>query len=123
MDKLIYCLGADPRPTCVLQSDALQHVPPRIHYQNKPLQAQSHLLHDILDPAEATVLQPWALNTQHSGTVTAPGGAVLHAYTVEKRWRIIQWLLPEKQNGQKYLKERTSPRSPKGDPLALNRKL
>lgn len=101
---------------------------PHIHHKNNALQEQSHLVHDILDPSVSTGFQAWALDSGHSGTVTATGRASLYAYTIEKRWRVIQWLLPEKQsghgqNGQNTPRERTIPLLPKRDPLTLNRKL
>jgi PAS domain S-box-containing protein len=126
MDKVTYCVDADPRPTCVLHLASLDG--PHIHHKNDALQEQSHLIHDILDPSVSTGFQAWALDSGHSGLVSATGGASLHAYTIEKRWRVIQWLLPEKQsgyahNGQNSPGERTIPVLSKGDPLTLNRKL
>jgi PAS domain S-box-containing protein len=130
MDKITYCIDADPRPTCVLDLDSLDR--PRIQHENKALRDQNHLLHDIRDPGAPTGLHAWALDAEHSGTVTvkATGRASLHAYTIEKRWRVIQWLLPEKQlrlallNGHNSPgQETTAAVSPRSDSSSLNRKL
>lgn len=126
MDKLAYCLDADPRPTCVVQLETPHS--PHIYYKNKPLRDQSILLHDIFDPGVSTGFKAWALDSGHSGGVTGIGGASLHAYTIEKRWRVIQWLLPEKQSGRTQSEQNspgqtTVPPLPKGDHSTLNRKL
>jgi PAS domain S-box-containing protein len=129
MDKITYCVDADPRPTCVLDLDSLDR--PRIQHENKALREQNHLLHDIRDPGAPTGLQAWALDAEHSGTVTATatGRASLYAYTIEKRWRVIQWLLPEKQlrlallNGHNSPGQETLAVSPRSDSSSLNRKL
>jgi PAS domain S-box-containing protein len=128
MDKITYCVDADPRPTCVLDLASPSGGDPHIRYENNALQNDSHLLHDILDSGVSTGYRAWALDGGHSGVVAALGTDSLHAYTVEKRWRVIQWLLPGKQcaqaqNGQNSSEEQKSPVLPKGDPLALNRKL
>jgi PAS domain S-box-containing protein len=129
MDRITYCVDADPRPTCVLDLDSLDR--PRIQHENKALRDQNHLLHDIRDPGAPTGLHAWALDAEHSGTVTAKatGRASLHAYTIEKRWRVIQWLLPEKQlrlallNGHNSPGQETTAVSPRSDSSSLNRKL
>jgi PAS domain S-box-containing protein len=132
MDKVTYCLDADPRPTCVLD---LSSSPRRPHvcHKNKALQEQehSHLEHDLLDTSASTGFRDWVLDSGYSGTVTVTGKASLYAYTIEERWRVIQWLLPQKpfENGQKRQNtsaeqsEQTKPLPAKGDHLALNRKL
>ena len=86
MDKATYCVDADPRPTCVLDLAS----PDSYCHKNKALQERSHLLYDIRDPGASTGYRTWALDGAHSGTVTAAGGASLHAYTIDKRWRVIQ---------------------------------
>jgi PAS domain S-box-containing protein len=126
MDKATYCVDADPRPTCVLHLASLEG--PHIHHKNNALQEQSHLIHDIRDPSVSTGFQAWALDSEHSGIVTATGRASLYAYTIEKRWRVIQWLLPKNQsghgqNGQDSPGERTTSVLPKSNSLTLNRKL
>lgn len=126
MDKVTYCVDADPRPTCVL--DLAFPDGPHIQHKNNALQKQSHLLDDILDASLSTGVRAWALDSAHSGIVSETGRASLHAYTIEKRWRVIQWLLPEKQSGhgqegRNSTGERTVPDLPSGDPLTLNRKL
>jgi PAS domain S-box-containing protein len=126
MDKITYCVDADPRPICVLHLASPDG--PHIHHKNNALQEQSHLVHDILDPSVSTEFQAWGLDSGHSGIVTATEGTSLHAYTIEKRWRVIQWLLPEKQsghgqNGPNSLGERTTRVLPKDDPLTLDLKL
>ncbi|KAM0720752.1 hypothetical protein Q7P37_004889 [Cladosporium fusiforme] len=126
MDKVTYCVDADPRPTCVL--DLVSPDGPYIHHKNNALQEQSHLVHDILDFSVSTGFQAWALEIGQSGIVVVSERASLHAYTIEKRWRVIQWLLPEKQsghgqNGQDSLGEQPTTLLLKGDPLTLNRKL
>jgi PAS domain S-box-containing protein len=126
MDKITYCVDADPRPTCVLDLDSLER--PHIHHENNALREQNHLLHDIREPGASIGFWAWALDSEHSGTVTAAGRVSLHAYTIEKRWRVIQWPLPEKepgngQNRQNSPGQRIIPVPPKGDPLTLNQKL
>jgi PAS domain-containing protein len=134
MDKVTYCVDADPRPTCVLDLTS-----PDSYHKNKALQERSHLLYDIKDPGASTGYRTWALDGAHSGTVTAAGGVSLHAYTIDKRWRVIQWLLlPEKQQASSVLvpvrngqSGQNSPgnqqmllaASPKSDSSTLNRKL
>jgi PAS domain S-box-containing protein len=123
MDKVIYCVDADPRPTCVLDLASPQG--PHICHKNNALQEQSHLVHDILDTSVSTGFYAWALDNAHSGTVTTFGSAPLHAYTIEKTWRIIQWLLPEKQSGHGQNdtpRVQTNPSFSKSD-SSLNRKL
>lgn len=126
MDKVTYCLDADPRPTCVLELASPDG--PHVHYENKALQEQGHLLHDILDIGASTGYRAWALDSGHSGVVTVTGRASLHAYTIENRWRVIQWLLLEDQSGhgqnrQNGLGERTIPILPNSSSSTLNRKL
>jgi PAS domain S-box-containing protein len=124
MDKVIYCVDADPRPTCVLDLASPQG--PHICHKNNALQEQSHLVHDILDTGTLfTEFHAWALNSAHSGTVTTSGNVSLHAYTIEKTWRVIQWLLPEKQSGHGQNdnpRVQTNPSFSKSD-SSLNRKL
>ena len=127
MDKVTYCVDADPRPTCVLDLASPDRTH-RIQYRNTALQEQSHLLHDILDPSVSTGFRAFALDSEQNGIVVATGSASIHAYTIEKRWRVIQWLLPKEESGhgpnrQRSPGEQTTPVLPKGDPLALNRKL
>jgi PAS domain S-box-containing protein len=105
--------------------DSLDHRRPHIHFENKALQEQSPLLHDIRDSGASAGYCAWALDSGHTGVVTGrTGTASLHVYTIEKRWRVIQWLLPEKKqltlapNGQQ-----TTAVSPKSDSSTLNRKL
>lgn len=126
MDKVTYCLDADPRPTCVLHL-ASPHGP-HINYKNKALQEQSHLVHDLLDSSASTGLQAWALDGTYSGTVTVSGTASLHAYTIENTWRVIQWLLPEKPSGHEQNEknppcEQTKPLVKALNSLSLDRKL
>jgi PAS domain S-box-containing protein len=127
MDKVTYCVNADPRPTCVL--DLASPHGPNICHKNNALQEQSHLLHDILDASVSTGFQAWAVDTLHSGTVAVTGTISLHAFTIEKTWRVIQWLLPGKQSehGQdNTLREQSNPPMPplpKGDPWTLDQKL
>jgi PAS domain S-box-containing protein len=129
MDKVTYCLDADPRPTCVLHLD-----PPHgahIKYKNNALQEQDHLVHDLLDTGDSTGFHAWVLDGSHSGTVAVAGKASLFAFTIEQTWRVIQWLLPEKASGHgpngwhrsNSTREQTSPLSAKGDPSTLDRKL
>jgi PAS domain S-box-containing protein len=126
MDKITYCVDADPRPTCVLDLESLER--PYIHYENNALREQNHLLHDIQDPGASTGFWAWALESEHSGALTAVGRVSLHAYTIEKRWRVIQWPLLEKQpgngqNGRNSPGQRIIPASPGGDSLTLNQRL
>jgi PAS domain S-box-containing protein len=126
MDKVIYCVNADPRPTCVLGLASPSR--PQICHRNKALQEESHLVHDILDASASDGFQAWAVDSGHSGKVTATGTASLHAYTIEKTWRVIQWLLPEKQseqgqNGQNCPGEQTKMPFPRDDHSTLGRKL
>lgn len=126
MNKLAYCLDADPRPTCVVRLESPHS--PHIHYKNKPLHDQSILLHDIFDPSASTGFKAWVVDGEHSGTVTGTGGVSLHAYTIEKTWRVIQWFLPERRSGhtpsgQDNLGQTKLPLLPKGDHSTLNRKL
>jgi PAS domain S-box-containing protein len=133
MDKVTYCVDADPRPTCVLDLTS-----PDSYHKNKALQERSHLLYDIRDPGASTGYRTWALDGAHSGTVTVTGGASLHAYTIDKRWRVIQWLLlPERQQPPVLVPARNGQSgqngpgnqhmllaaSPKSDSSTLNRKL
>jgi len=123
MDKITFCVDADSRPTYVLDTSS-----PDIDHENQALQGQLHLLHDIRDPGAPTGFRTWVVDTGHSGTVTATGGIQLHAYTIEKRWRVVQWLLPEKQlklapNGHSSPGQQTTAVSPKSDSSTLNRKL
>jgi PAS domain S-box-containing protein len=131
MDKVTYCVDADPRPTCVLDLTS-----PDSYHKNQALQENSHLLHDIRDPRASTGYRTWALDSGHSGTVTAAGGASLYAYTIDKRWRVIQWLLAEKkqsvpaparnghrQSGQSSPGSQLLAVSPKSDSSTLNRRL
>jgi PAS domain S-box-containing protein len=132
MDKVTYCVDADPRPTCVLDLTS-----PDSYHKNKALQERSHLLYDIKDPGASTGYRTWALDGAHSGTVTVAGGVSLHAYTIDKRWRVIQWPPPEKQASSVLVPARnghsgqSSPggghqmlaASPKSDSSTLNRKL
>jgi hypothetical protein len=135
MDKITYCLDADPRPTCVLDLDSASSsssFSPHIHFENKALREEqnNHLLHDIRDSGASTDFRTWVLDSEQSGTVTATPRASIHAYTIDKRWRVIQWLLPEKKkltlapNGHNSPGEhhQTSAVSPKSD-SSLNRKL
>jgi len=128
MDKVTYCLDADPRPTCVLRLDFT----PRgahIDYKNNALREQNHLVDDLLDAGVSTGFHAWVLDGGHSGTVAVTGQSSLHAYTIEQTWRVIQWIIPEKPssghgpNGQNSTKAPTSPLWTKGDPLTLDRKL
>jgi PAS domain S-box-containing protein len=136
MDKITYCLDADPRPTCVLDLDSASSSSssPHIHFENKALREEqnNHLLHDIRDSGASTAFRTWALDSEQSGTVTATPRASIHAYTIDKRWRVIQWLLHERRKltlapdghnspGQHH---QTSAVSPKSDSSStLNRKL
>lgn len=128
MEKVTYCLDADPRPTCVLLLDSSSHGA-HIDYKNNALQEQSHLVQDLLLETDAsTGFHAWVLDGRHNGTVASTGKASLHAYTIEGTWRIIQWLLPETPsghapNGNKITREQTSPLTAKSDPLTLDRKL
>jgi PAS domain-containing protein len=115
MDKITYCVNADPRPTCVL--DLASPHGPSICHKNNALQEQSHLVHDILDAGASTGFQAWALDGAHNGTVAVTGSTSLHAYTIEKTWRVIQWLLPEKQS--EHVQENT-PRKESNPPLAID---
>ena len=126
MDKILYCVDADPRPTCVLHLTALDE--PHISHQNNALQEHSHLVHDLLDSSASTGFRPWVLDGEHNGTVTVSGKASLYAYTIENTWRVIQWLLPEKPSGHERFfhpvsNETTDPLLAKVDSLTLDRKL
>jgi PAS domain S-box-containing protein len=128
MDKVTYCLDADPRPTCVLHLDSPHGA--HIKYKNNALQERDHLVEDLLDASASTGFHAWVLDGRHNGPVTtATGKASLHAYTIEETWRVIQWTPPEKPsghggpNGQNSTKAPTSPLWTKGDPLTLDRKL
>lgn len=126
MDKVTYCLDADPRPTCVLRLDSPHGA--NIDYKNKAFQEQNHLVHDLLDTSTSAGFHAWVLDGRHSGTVAVSEKASLHAYTIEETWRVIQWIFPEKPsghgpNGQNSRKAPISPLSTKGDPLMLDRKL
>jgi PAS domain S-box-containing protein len=125
MEKITYCLDADPRPTCVLDLSS----PPHVCHKNPALQEHSHLVYDLLDTNTSTGFRAWVLDSEHSGTVTVTGKPSLYAYTIDQTWRVIQWLNPEKpagqheQNRQNTTTEQALPILPKSDPLTLNRKL
>jgi PAS domain S-box-containing protein len=132
---VIDCVDADPRPTCVL--DLTSPDGPLIHHKNTALRAQAHLVHDILGVSPSAGLQAWAVRSEHSGTVTLARGTSLYAYTIQKRWRIMQWLVSDQEpgdkpgdheeNGYSSFRKRSpsevTPLLPKADPLTLNRKL
>lgn len=127
MDKVTYCLDADPRPTCVLHLGSPHG--PQINYKNKALQEQSHLVQDLLDSSASSGFQVWALDGTYSGTVTVSATGSLYAYTIENTWRVIQWLLPEKkpsgheQNEKNPREEQPKPLAERFDSLTLDRKL
>lgn len=129
MDKVTYCLDADPRPTCVLHLKAPHG--PHIYHKNNALQEQGDLVQDLLlDASRSAGFRTWVLDSTRNGTVAVIGKASLYAYTIEETWRVIQWLLPEppSEYGQDIHNihipiEQTSPISTKGDPLTLDRKL
>jgi PAS domain S-box-containing protein len=85
-----------PADLCVLDLASPQG--PHICHKNNALQEQSHLVHDILDASVSTGFHAWTLDSGLNGTVTATGTASWYAYTIENTWRVIQWLLPEKQS-------------------------
>lgn len=123
MDKVTYCLDADPRPTCVLR--LISPLGPHIYHENNALQGKRHLLDDLLDSGAPTGFQAWALDGGLSGTVAVVGSASLFAYTVEQQWRVVQWLLPEKpsdhvQNGQSKPEDRSKPLVEKFDSFNLD---
>lgn len=128
MDKIVYCVEADPRPTCVLDLDALDEV-----YKNPALQKQEQLLDDILDPTAPAGFQAWVLDSEHNGFTRENS---IYAYTIDKdkdkRWRVIQWQHSEKksadeQNGQHPPAAQALPQNSTGDPhsdsLTLDRRL
>jgi len=126
MDKVTYCLDADPRPTCVLHLASPRG--PQIDYKNNSLQERSHLVQDLLDDSATTAFQAWVLDGTYSGTVLVSGTASLYAYTIENTWRVIQWLLPEKPSGHRQseyngLEEQSKPPLEKLNSLTLDRKL
>lgn len=148
MEKVTFCVDADPRPTCVL--DLLDGDVVGSLHRNEALKQRSHLLEGILD---AGALQSWALNAEYCGDVPRAGKAAIYAYTIDKRWRVLQWVAAgtntqdplgkDKQSGEDTLSIRSlhehsgtdlslslSPSrslqengSVKADPLILNRKL
>lgn len=125
MDKVTYCLDADPRPTCVLHLKAPHG--PYICHKNNALQENDHLVQDILENSASIGFQTWVLDSTHSGTVTVPGKVSLYAYTIEETWRVVQWLLPEKpsrhgQKGQSDPKIQSKPPVEKVDSFNLDRK-
>jgi len=102
-------LNADPRPTCVVdlrkseKGGALY-----IELSNKALQEQSHLLHvlqtydkDEEDDGAKTTLRAWVTNDGQdvaaSGSFEWIHGYHLFGYTIDKRWRVIQW--PQTDHG------------------------
>lgn len=120
-------IEADPRPTCLL--DLASPDRPHIVHKNSALLGQGHLVHDILDPSVPDGFKAWALASEHSGAVAGAGGVSIYAYTIDKRWRYIQWLPPATQaesgqNGHSIMEKSLSEVVPlKADPLTLNRKL
>lgn len=126
MDKIAYCLDADPRPTCVLHL-ASPHGP-RVEYRNKALLEQDSLVDGLLDAGASTGYHAWVLDRRHSGTVVLSGEVSFYAYTIEDTWRIIQWLLPNKPSGhgrqeQTVPKEQSTPPVEKFNSFTLDRKL
>lgn len=127
MDKITYCVGADPRPTCVIDLDALDG--PSISFQNSALQEQCHLLDEIVDNDVPGQIHAWALDERENG---ATGKDAIYAYTVDKRWRIVQWQgferrSAKKGNGQLEFSEQATPEAaaalPTSDPQTLDRRL
>lgn len=137
MDKVAFCLDADPRPTCVLDLAARDHILDT-HYENGALRARSHLFGDVLNGGASGGLHAWAVDGARSGAVEVAGKASLYAYTIDKRWRVIQWSFPgeEVRKGQDTLERRALEgqdssekhssqeiTTVKTDPSTLNRKL
>ncbi|SMQ48451.1 unnamed protein product [Zymoseptoria tritici ST99CH_3D7] len=133
MDKVTFCVDADPRPTCALDLAAENVL--GTQYRNGALQEQNHLFDEIVGASESTGLKAWVVDNGQNGSLETAGETGIYAYTIDKRWRIIQWTTSA---------GRTSPKSAvhtpdgldalpklslqdsapaKSDPSTLNRKL
>lgn len=94
-------LNADPRPACVVDfRKARSDTEPQIEFCNRALQEQSHLLDDVLGINErhtsASVrlrewIADWSQGAAESTSFEWFGGYSLFCYTINKRWRVIQW--------------------------------
>lgn len=125
MDKITYWVDGDPRPTCVLD---LAGPGGSIYHKNGALQAQGHLVHDLHDSLEPAGFQAWALDVEHSGIITTAGRGAVYAYTIDRRWRIVQWLPSDTQpqnaqNGHCSRQSSNSELSPVPQKTDLNGKL
>lgn len=94
-------VDADPRPTCVLdlaKATGDLTASNLIVHRNHALQAQDHL-HDDIREAGTTNLHAWTTDKRSSKPISTKSGHSLHTYTIQDRWKVIQWIALEETCG------------------------
>ncbi|KAK4932938.1 hypothetical protein LTR49_000895 [Elasticomyces elasticus] len=90
-------LDADSRPTCVVNLHKCEkNGEPHVEFSNRALREQSHLLAAVLEPnyPGPARVRAWMTSDREGealGSYEWMGEQQLYAYTVKRRWRVIQW--------------------------------
>ncbi|KAK4551585.1 hypothetical protein LTR86_011056 [Recurvomyces mirabilis] len=104
MDFVKFCnfLHADPRPTCIFDTQAVPNDPkataPRPSFTNNALQLEDSLIRDIFNVDEPSNgarsrLQSWIIAADQSVPTFSEylDSRSVFGYVVEERWRVVQW--------------------------------
>lgn len=97
-------VDADPRPTCVIDLDCVAesavtgtNTACAIAHSNEALKSQAHLRNDILEDDD-TILRAWAIDRASTKPLITSRGHTVCAYTIENRWKVVQWIALEQTN-------------------------